>query len=256
MKMITIIPVPAFTDNYIWMLINNGYAVAVDPGDANITINWLEHTGLKLCAVLNTHHHKDHTGGNARLRELYRIPIYGPAKDPIPTLTHSLVDGDTLTIDEIGISLRIMEIPGHTLGHIGYIGENFVLCGDTLFSAGCGRIFEGNPSMMLNSLDKLAHLPANTQVYCTHEYTLSNLRFAKHIEPENLKLRQYDMNAISLRKQNLPTLPSTIEIERNINPFLRCCIANVALAAKKLYGANPDDIISVFSALREAKNNF
>ncbi|MBU6460144.1 MAG: hydroxyacylglutathione hydrolase [Proteobacteria bacterium] len=254
--MLTIIPVPAFMDNYIWMLTRNGYAVAIDPGDAQVVIDWLEKTGHQLSAILNTHHHQDHTGGNAKLQERFQIPIYGPANDPIPALTRKLKEGDSLGLDEISLTLRVIDIPGHTLGHIGYIGDNFVFCGDTLFAAGCGRVFEGTPAMMLASLDKLASLPNATKVYCAHEYTLSNLQFALQIEPQNQDLQLFNKQSEILRKQNLPTIPTTIETEKKINPFLRCRAQNVATTAHKLYAANVHDPVSVFSSLREAKNSF
>lgn len=252
--MTNIIPVPAFTDNYIWVLRNDQYAVVVDPGDARPVLDYLAAENLQLAAILNTHHHKDHTGGNAELLQHYAVPVYGPAKDPIPTLTHRLAEGDQVTLPELGLTFRVMEIPGHTLGHIAFYNEDTVFCGDTLFAAGCGRVFEGDPAMMLHSLDKLRALPDPTRVYCGHEYTVANIRFARTVEPDNAALALREKHALALRAQHRPTLPSTMGLEKQTNPFLREMEPAVITAANRLGTGPVETPVDVFARIREAKN--
>ncbi len=190
--MTTIIPIPAFADNYIWLLRDGRSAVVVDPGDATPVLAYLERAGLTLTAILATHHHNDHVGGIPALRERYPVPVFGPARESIPARTQALSEGDVFEVPGLPVTLRTLDIPGHTAGHIALFGEvagaPSVFCGDTLFAAGCGRLFEGTPSQMWASLSALARLPDATNVYCGHEYTLANLRFALAVEPDNAAL--------------------------------------------------------------------
>jgi hydroxyacylglutathione hydrolase len=255
----TLHPLPAFADNYIWILHNGSEALVVDPGDAQPVIEALARNSLTLHSILVTHHHHDHTGGVAQLREATGAMVYGPAFETIPEPVTRVSEGDTV-LGPSGITFRVVEVPGHTAGHIAYYAEPLgeaplLFCGDTLFSAGCGRLFEGTPAQMLDSLGKLAALPGNTRVCCTHEYTLNNLRFALAVEPGNQSLQEYDNRCRSLRAQGLPTLPSTMELELRINPFLRSHLTSVSDRVK---AQDPEGVSErgVFAALREWKNNF
>jgi hydroxyacylglutathione hydrolase len=249
---------PAFADNYIWMLHDGTQAVVVDPGDAAPVLQALDTQGLRLAGILVTHHHADHVGGVDALRPRLQGPVWGPARERIPAPFVPLHDGDR--IDVLGLRFGVLDVPGHTAGHIAYAQEGaadapLLFCGDTLFSAGCGRLFEGTPAQMHKSLSRLAALPADTRVCCTHEYTLSNLRFALAVEPGNAALTAYDARCRALRAQGRPTLPSSIGLERQINPFLRCSEPAVAAAAHA-QGADGDDAVAVFAALREWKNRY
>jgi hydroxyacylglutathione hydrolase len=249
---------PAFADNYIWMLHDGTQAVVVDPGDAAPVLQALDAQGLQLAGILVTHHHPDHIGGLEALRPRLQGPVWGPARERIPVPFTPLVGGERISV--LGLTFEVMDVPGHTAGHIAYAqlggGETPLLfCGDTLFSAGCGRLFEGTPAQMHHSLARLAALPAGTQVCCTHEYTLSNLKFAAAVEPDNHERAQYQARCEALRAQGLPTLPSSIGLERQINPFLRCEVPAVVNAARAEGAAN-DDSVSVLAALREWKNRF
>lgn len=255
-----LLPLPAFTDNYLWMLHDADQALVVDPGDPAPVLQALDSLGLKLAGILVTHHHRDHTGGVAALREATDAPVFGPATEDIPGPLTRLRDGDQ--VDLLGLRFSVFDVPGHTAGHIAYYCENvngapLLFCGDTLFSGGCGRLFEGTPAQMLASLDRLAALPDATQVCCTHEYTLSNLKFAIAVEPDNERLLEYRAHCEALRAQDHPTLPSRIDRERAINPFLRAREATVAQAvqahAPHVVATDP---LSVFAALREWKNDF
>ena len=254
--MLSIEPIPAFRDNYIWVARNNQHAAAIDPGDAAPLLRYLESENLELVAILNTHHHADHVGGNLELKARFSCKIYGPAGESIPGLTHPAREGDRISLPEIGMTLDILDIPGHTLGHIAYYGEGALFCGDTLFGCGCGRVFEGTMAQMHASLEKLSHLPGDTRVYCAHEYTLANIQFAKAVEPENEALLGREAEALGLRKKHLPTLPSTMGIERQTNPFLRCGIPRVAEAASRHSGSSLTSPLEVFTALRKWKNDF
>lgn len=249
---------PAFTDNYIWMLHDGARALVVDPGDATPVIAALDAHGLSLAAILVTHHHPDHVGGVDALRPRLQGPVWGPAREHIPAPFTALHDGDTL--DVLGLRFRVIDVPGHTAGHIAYVqcdasaGDTPILfCGDTLFSAGCGRLFEGTPAQMLASLDRLDALPAGTRVCCTHEYTLSNLRFAARVEPDNAAIAAHAQQCHALRAAGQPTLPSSLRLERQINPFLRCREPAVVDAARAV-GAQDTGAVAVFAALREWKN--
>ena len=254
------LPLPAFTDNYIWMLHNARQAIVVDPGDATPVLQTLQAQGLQLQAILVTHHHADHVGGVDALRTATGAQVYGPARERVPEPLVRLAQGDTVNV--LGLEFQVIDVPGHTAGHIAYYcpdmdGAPLLFCGDTLFSGGCGRLFEGTPAQMLDSLDRLAALPGNTRVCCTHEYTLSNLKFARAVEPGNAALLHYSSQCEALRAQNQPTLPSQMALERDINPFLRVRQSPVAQAAQG-YDAQVslDDAVAVLAALRQWKNEF
>jgi hydroxyacylglutathione hydrolase len=254
-----LIPLPAFQDNYLWVLHDGRRALVVDPGDAQPVLAFLQQTGLQLEAILVTHHHMDHIGGVDALRDATGAKVFGPARETIPEPLARLRDGDTL--DVLGLHFSVIDVPGHTAGHIAYYcrevdGAPLLFCGDTLFSGGCGRLFEGTPAQMLHSLDKLTQLPGDTRVCCTHEYTLSNLKFARAVEPGNAELIHYSARCEERRAGGQPTLPSTIELERQVNPFLRTRESAVVQAAQAHGAANPQDEAAVFAAIRQWKNEF
>lgn len=251
--------IPAFTDNYIWMIRDGGdAAVIVDPGDATPVLARLRAEGRRLTAILITHHHRDHTAGIADLVAHFGCPVYGPASESIPGLTHPLQAGDSVDIAEPSLCLRVLAVPGHTAGHIAYIenADGFALVGDTLFAGGCGRLFEGTPAQMLASLEQLAALPPTTLIYCSHEYTLNNLRFAAAVEPDNLAVRQRLQKVQALRSENRITLPSSIGEEITTNPFLRCRLQSVALSAMHQTERTLSDPVEVFAAVRRWKDGF
>ena len=254
------LPLPAFADNYIWMLHDGHQAIVVDPGDSTPVVQALQRLGVQLQAILVTHHHADHVGGVDALRDATGAVVYGPARERIPEPLLRLKHGDT--VDALGLRFEVMDVPGHTAGHIAYYcpdldGVPMLFCGDTLFSGGCGRLFEGTPAQMLDSLDRLSALPDSTRVCCTHEYTLSNLKFARAVEPGNAALLHYSTECEALRERNQPTLPSRMALERDINPFLRVRQPGVARAAQ-LFDAqvHQDDAVAVLAALRQWKNEF
>jgi hydroxyacylglutathione hydrolase len=253
-----LLPIPAFADNYLWLLHDGKRALVVDPGDAEPVIRGLKQYALQLESILVTHHHADHTGGVDALREATGAMVYGPANERIPTPFKPLHEGDT--VHALGLDFQVLDVSGHTAGHIAFYapkmdGKPLVFCGDTLFSGGCGRLFEGTPAQMLASLDKLGALPGATRVCCTHEYTLENLRFALAVEPDNEVLAAYRQHCLQLREQGRPTLPTSIAQEMLINPFLRTRQANVMAAAQR-FDASAFDDTTVFAALRQWKNQF
>jgi hydroxyacylglutathione hydrolase len=253
-----LIPVPAFDDNYLWLLHDGKRALVVDPGDAGPVQRALDEHALQLESILVTHHHADHTGGVDALREATGAQVWGPGTERIPGPYTHLKGGDTASA--LGLAFQVIDVPGHTAGHIAYYapdvnGKPLLFCGDTLFSGGCGRLFEGTPAQMLASLDKLAALPGNTVVCCTHEYTLSNLRFAVAVEPGNTDLAAYQAKCIRLREQGQPTLPTSITQELLINPFLRTRQATIMQAARN-FDASARDDVTVFAAIRQWKNQF
>jgi hydroxyacylglutathione hydrolase len=257
--MTTIIPIPAFRDNYIWTLRNAGHAAVVDPGDAAPVLAWLDANGVQLSAIIATHHHADHVGGVEALRARYDVPVFGPARESIPRRTQGLVEGDRIDVPGVDVSLGIYDIPGHTAGHIACYASGddpMLFCGDTLFAAGCGRIFEGTPAQMWSSLSKLAALPAATRVYCGHEYTLANLQFAQAVEPDNREVRARMAREAAKRERGEPTLPSTIGAELGTNPFLRAALPEVMARAAQHAGRRITDAIDSFAILREWKNGF
>ena len=255
-----LLPLPAFSDNYIWLLHNGTQALVVDPGDAAPVQAALQTHGLQLQAILVTHHHADHVGGVDALRAATGAVVYGPAFEVLP---EPVVRVDATTqLQLLGLNWRVLEVPGHTAGHIAWYTEPpgqapFLFCGDTLFSGGCGRLFEGTPAQMHASLQLLAQLPPDTRVACAHEYTLSNLEFACAVEPSNTALLQYRAHCQALRQQQRPTLPSTLAQELAINPFLRCDVKEVAHSAQSFCpDALSQNPASVLAALRAWKNAF
>jgi hydroxyacylglutathione hydrolase len=256
MNNVTIIPIPAFQDNYIWLMRNQQYAAAVDPGDALPVLAYLRREKLELTAILNTHHHADHVGGNAGLLGEFQVPVYGPRRESIPNLSYRLGEGDHVSVPSLGLEFEVLDIPGHTAGHIAYYGANLLFCGDTLFACGCGKLFEGTARQMYSSLQKLSSLPDETRVYCGHEYTLANIRFARVADPENPALLELEANVRKLREQGLPTLPSKIGLEKATNPFLRCNNPEIVRSASRAAGKTLADPVAVFAAIREWKNNF
>lgn len=258
--MIQIDALPAFTDNYLWLLQDTASkrCAVVDPGDAAPVRAWLtQHPDWQLTDILVTHHHNDHVGGVAELKQLTGATIYGPAHENIPARDVALDDNATLQV--LGLDFQVFAVPGHTLGHIAYYHAGnapLLFSGDTLFAGGCGRLFEGTPTQMHHSLQRLAELPENTAVYCAHEYTLSNLRFARAVEPENPHLAQRFADVTRLRDENRITLPSSIGLERLTNPFLRVSEAAVKEKADERAGAVNPSPESVFAALRAWKDKF
>ena len=253
-----LIPLPAFSDNYLWLWHDGQSAVVVDPGEAGPVREALARHRLSLLAILVTHHHADHVGGVAELREATGAQVYGPAGETIPQPAQACQQGDVLHL--LGQAVHVMEVPGHTAGHVAYWlpqapGGPVLFCGDTLFSGGCGRVFEGTPAQMLASLDALAALPGETKVCCAHEYTLSNLKFAQAVEPDNAELAQYTAECVTMRARNEPTLPALLERERAINPFLRVRVPAVIAAARRLQ-PEAHDAVAVFATLRQWKNDF
>jgi hydroxyacylglutathione hydrolase len=254
--MLEIVPLPAFQDNYIWTLRDGKHAAVVDPGEARPVQAYLAQEGLSLVAILATHHHPDHVGGIAELVARHKVPVFGPKGEPIPALTHPVGQDDKVDIPALAASFSVLEIPGHTRAHVAYYGLGSIFCGDTLFACGCGRVFEGTAAQMLDSLSKLAALPDQTKVYCGHEYTLANIRFARAVDPGNAALAAREERAQRLRDAGLPTLPSTLGEERATNPFLRCAEPAVVESANKYLGARIADPVRVFAAIREWKNQF
>ena len=254
--MINIFPIPAFDDNYIWIIHDDKYAVVVDPGDSDPVHEYLAANGLQLAAILITHHHHDHVGGIADLIKGKSIPVFGPHSEHIAGISHPVKGGDTITLDQVGLKLSVIDTPGHTSGHIAYYGANHLFCGDTLFACGCGRLFEGTPEQMYASLSKLAQLPPETLIYCAHEYTLANIRFALAVEPDNPELLNREKTDIETRRKNLPTLPSNIGLELLTNPFLRTNQKTVMGSASKHAGIAITDPVLAFSEIRRWKNNF
>jgi hydroxyacylglutathione hydrolase len=253
-------PVPAFSDNYIWLIECPAFPkriVAVDPGDAVPVIAALKSHGASLAAILLTHHHPDHIGGVGELtRHWPAAAVVGPDDTRIEQRTRTVHDGERCEMADLGLGFEILAIPGHTLSHIAFWGHGALFCGDTLFSAGCGRMFEGTPMQMNSSLGRLAALPPQTAVYCGHEYTAANLKFALTVEPANTAAGEYRERVVHLRKAGNPTLPSTLALEIQVNPFLRCDTPTVSAAAAQHAGQPLRDATEVFAVLRAWKDQF
>ena len=254
--MINIEPIKAFNDNYIWLATTNEGSIVIDPGEAHKTIKYLKGNDLNLEAILITHHHFDHTGGIEDMLKFKRVDVYGPVNN-IPSINKQLRDGDLFSV--IGIDFKIIEIPGHTLDHIAFFSENngnpVLFCGDTLFSSGCGRVFEGTYEQMHKSILKLKSLPSNTKIYSGHEYTQSNLKFAMEVEPLNQKLISRYNDVQDLLNKGIPTLPTTLELELEVNPFLRCQAREVQNSVVKQFNTSNHEN-EIFKALRQWKDNF
>lgn len=256
--MIKIEAIPTFQDNYVWAIHNGRTAILVDPGEAAPILTWLRDSGMTAGGILVTHHHHDHVGGIVELLAHAPIPVYGPARGAVKTLPVS--EGETLRFSAIGLNFKVIETPGHTLDHVCYLARieqgkaAHLFCGDTLFSCGCGRLFEGTPAEMYDSLTRLAQLPDDTQVYCAHEYTLANIAFALEAEPDNQVLIARHAEALALRKRGLATLPISMSSERNCNPFLRCDLRSLVDAASQHYKKPLSPGAETFAAVRAWKD--
>jgi hydroxyacylglutathione hydrolase len=254
-------PIPAFTDNYIWAILDrdSNKVCVVDPGDPQVVTDFLNAHSLSLATIFITHHHPDHTGGLDQLTEQFQPTVYGPESSGIKGITDFVAEGSQVEL--FGKSFTVLEVPGHTLDHIAFYCDSdshkpILFCGDTLFAAGCGRIFEGTPEVMYQSLVKLANLRSDTIVYCTHEYTMANLAFARAAEPSNQKLKDRCVQERAKREADQPTLPSNMAIELATNPFLRCNEATLRKSAETQLGSMPKNEVEVFSALRGWKDHF
>ena len=258
--MLEIVPIPAFADNYIWALLRDDHCVVVDPGDATPVIAFLAARNLTLDAILITHHHADHVGGVAALTARWPVSVYGPAAENIKGVTHALRENDQVALPKfVDEPFRVMEVPGHTSGHIAYVSGDILFCGDTLFAAGCGRMFEGTAQQLHTSLMRLAALPGTTRVFCTHEYTLSNLRFALAVDGDNSAVVERSFVEQERRSRGVPTLPSNISLERATNPFLRCTEPALMTSARDHVNAQPGNLSTptdVFAVLRQWKNDY
>lgn len=258
--MAAIIPIPALSDNYVWLVRQGRNAAVIDPGDAAPVQAYLEREGLTLTAIAITHHHWDHVNGIAALVERFDIPVYGPARETIPHRTQPVVEGDAFAFGDTGLELSVLDVPGHTAGQVAYVGstngERLAFTGDTLFTCGCGKLFEGTPAQMVTSLAKLAALPGDTHVYCGHEYTLSNLRFARAVEPGSRALVEREGREQAKRDQGRPTVPSRMDEELATNPFLRAAHPAVFASAQAHAGRPLTDVVDAFATLREWKNTF
>lgn len=249
-----IVPIPAFEDNYIWLLHNKRDAIVIDPGDAKPVIAALEAHALTLRSILITHHHSDHIGGVEQLAKHYNVETYAPKYEEYTFKHHALMAGDEVNLSFLkqNLKLKVLWLPGHTLGHIAYVNNQYLFCGDVLFGAGCGRLFEGTPAQMLQSLNQLKALPADTKVYCTHEYTAKNIDFALTLDPSNLDLIQRKLEVNQLRQKELASIPSTIALEMKTNPFLRC---QQPAIIENSHAENIDEL-SVFTKIRTLRNHY
>jgi hydroxyacylglutathione hydrolase len=254
--MIKVSYIPAFDDNYIWLIHkeNNPHIVIVDPGDAGPVLDAIAASSYIPVAILVTHHHGDHVGGIRRLTRDYPVPVYGPANEGISSITHPVREGDHVEIEPLGCSFAVLEVPGHTRGHIAYYSDKLLFCGDTLFTAGCGRLFEGTPQQMYQSLQKIASLPDDTLVYCAHEYTLDNLKFAMVVEPDSPALQQRLQDTLVARKQGQATVPAPLSLEKATNPFLRCHLPNVIKAAESFALKRLQSGADTFTVVRHWKD--
>lgn len=255
--------IKAFSDNYIWAISSNdsNKLAIVDPGDANVCIEFIEQQNLQLSNILITHHHADHVGGINKLVEYcknkqWSLTVYGPENESIPHCDVTLNESQTVKLADLGFEFTVIDLPGHTSGHIAYLSEDNLFCGDTLFSGGCGRLFEGTPEQMLSSLDKLSALPERTHVYCAHEYTQANLNFALTVEPCNAELVHYYNQVLQKRENGIATIPTSIMLEKKINPFLRSHEASLMASASEYSESVVKDKLQTFTIIRGWKDNF
>lgn len=256
--MMQVIPVPAFTDNYIWLISNEErkQVAIVDPGDAAPVLAELQRRDMQPLAILITHHHRDHVGGIDALLEAYPgVPVYGPASEMIPHITRALGEGQQVHLEQLGLSFEVLDVPGHTAGHIAYYGEGSLFCGDTLFGNGCGRVFDGTLEDLHHSLHRIAQLPADTLVYCTHEYTVDNIGFAKWVEPDNPALDARLEECWDLLDSGRATVPFELGREFDTNPFLRTHIPEVIARAEEIAGRATHTPADVFAVLRIWKDS-
>ncbi len=260
--MITVTPIPAYTDNYLWLIEHsNGDAVIVDPGDAAPVLAVLKEKKLTLIAIIITHRHWDHVDGINDLLQYYHVPVYGPDSDAIPQITNKRGEGDKVSFfDQPSLELTILEVPGHTVEHIAYFGDidnrPTLFCGDTLFAGGCGRLKGGTHEQLCHSLQRISQLPEETQIFCTHEYTLANLQFAKTVEPDNQTIQERLKNEQTKRRQNQPTLPTSLALEQQTNPFIRCNQSSVANSINQYWKSNWVTTQELFTGLRRWKDEF
>jgi len=257
-QMLQVWPVPIFSDNYVWILEREGSnrVAVVDPGDGEPVIEELSRRDLEIAAVLITHHHRDHVGGLPELIRRYHPPVYGSATESVVGVDHPVRGGDQVSLPDLDLEFEIVALPGHTSGHIGYLGAGCAFVGDTLFAGGCGRVFEGTMEQMHSSLTRLSELAAETMAYCAHEYTLANLRFASVVEPGNSALAHRVEAAEVTRAASQPTVPSTIGYELETNPFLRGGVASVHSAAESHAGHELESPAEVFGVLRSWKDGW
>lgn len=251
-----IVPVRAFRDNYIWLLVQGRHAAVVDPGDAAPVLAHLRQHHLSICGILITHHHSDHIGGVEALLGHQNVPVYAPHNESFSFPHQAVGEGDKILFPELETTLDVLDVPGHTALHVAYYGGNSLFCGDTLFGCGCGRIFDGSCEQLFRSLKRLAALPEKTKIYCAHEYTLANLCFARMIDPENPALMAREHTDSALIAQGLPTLPSTLALEKATNPFLRCNTQAIQRAALQINPHAADSEETTFCAIRELKNRY
>jgi hydroxyacylglutathione hydrolase len=254
MDSLDIVGLPAFADNYIWVLRRGTSVACVDPGDAAPLLDYLQTTGTRLAAILVTHHHHDHVDGIADILDRHAAPVYGPAAENIPGVSQAIAGGDRVELAELGEAFDVLALPGHTRGHVAYYRRGMLFCGDTLFGAGCGRLFEGTAAQMHASLARIKALPPDTRIYCAHEYTAANLRFAAAVEPGNAAVRARIDAVARLRERRQPTVPSLLSEELATNPFLREDAPEVVSAAAARLGRQPASPVEAFASIREWKN--
>ena len=255
--MTDILPIKAFDDNYIWSFSHNGCCAVVDPGDEKPVLQYLQQNQLRLTDILLTHHHWDHIDGLPALLEQFPdVNIYGVHSSRVPLVNRQVCAGERFQLSGLPIEFEVIDLPGHTRDHIGYVNSQWLFCGDTLFSAGCGRLFEGTPEQMLHSLQKLAALDDSTQVYCTHEYTLANLAFAREADPHNDDTANYEKWARQQKEMGLPTLPTTIAQQKAINPFLRCHTSAITHTLQQKFDSRLRSELETFTCLRSWKDKF